>query len=87
MAYPPSSLVRTWRWIMTKASPHSQLTALVTWAMARIAELDRQERYEDSFALTEEFRDWILGLDHHPDRLEPLQVPHGLGLGALDMAD
>jgi hypothetical protein len=70
MAYRPSSLVEIRRWIMTKASPNGQLTAVVSWAMARIAVLDRQERYEDSFALTEEFGDWILGLDHQPDRLD-----------------
>jgi hypothetical protein len=72
---------------MTKASPHRRLTALVSWAMARIAELDRLERYEDSFALTEEFREWILGLDHQPERLETLLAPQKLGLGALDRAD
>ncbi|MCT0218251.1 hypothetical protein KQ304_04425 [Synechococcus sp. CS-1329] len=72
---------------MTQASPHRQLTALVTWAMARIAELDSLERYEESFALTEEFRDWILGLDHQPERLDTLLAPQRLGLNALDRAD
>ena len=70
---------------MTKASPHRQLTALVSWAVARIAELDHLQRYEESFALTEEFRDWILGLDHQPERLETLLIPQGLG--TLDMAE
>ncbi len=85
MVYSPFSLVPTRRWIMTKASPHRQLAALVSWALARIAELDRLERYEESFALTEEFRDWILGLDHQPERLKALLVPQGLG--TLDLAE
>ena len=47
----------------------------VGWAEARIALLDSSERYEDSFALTEEFREWILGVDDHPDQLEQLLAP------------
>ncbi|MBC1262193.1 hypothetical protein FQK07_13155 [Synechococcus sp. BSF8S] len=72
---------------MSKASPHRHLTALASWAMARIAELDRQERFEESFAITEEFREWILCHDLHPQLLDPLLMPRGRGLSALDMAE
>jgi len=51
------------------------LTAQVVWAQARITLLDASERYEDSFALTEESREWILCVDDHPDRLEALLAP------------
>ena len=29
------------------------------WASTRIAVLDSEERYEDSYAVTQEFREWI----------------------------
>ena len=29
------------------------------WASTRIAVLDKEQRYEDSYAVTEEFREWI----------------------------
>ena len=29
------------------------------WASTRIAVLDKEERYEDSYAITQEFREWI----------------------------
>ena len=32
------------------------------WASNRIAVLDRLEKYEDSYAIAEEFREWILSL-------------------------
>ncbi len=64
---------------MSNASLHRQLTDLVQWATARIAELDRDERFEESYALTEEFRDWILCLEQHPELAHPLLVPAGTG--------
>jgi hypothetical protein len=44
-----------------------RVTVAINWAAARIASLDDRERYEDSFALTEEFREWILCMDQHPE--------------------
>ena len=38
-------------------SVKSQVLACV---IERIQYLDRQERYEESYALTEEFREWLL---------------------------
>lgn len=53
-----------------EASMERRLTVAASWAVARAASLDSQERYEDSYAITQEFRDWIMGLDSHPEILE-----------------
>lgn len=50
----------------THASVHRRITVAVCWALARRAALDGLERFEDSFALTEEFREWLISLDSHP---------------------
>ena len=52
------------------ASFHRRITFSKCWATTRIALLDGQERYEDSYAITEEFREWITSIDEHPDHLE-----------------
>ena len=33
---------------------------VVSDVMRRIAALDQEQRYEDSYALTQEFREWLL---------------------------
>jgi len=54
-----------------------RLTVAINWSAARIASLDDRERYEDSYALTEEFREWILCVDEHTELLAEhvLMVP------------
>ncbi len=54
-----------------------RLTVAINWSAARIASLDDRERYEDSYALTEEFREWILCIDQHPELMaeQVLMVP------------
>ena len=54
-----------------------RLTVATCWAVARISTLDDLQHYEESFGLTEEFREWILCFDEHPERLEDtvLMVP------------
>ena len=52
------------------ASIHRRITFAKCWATTRIALLDVQERYEDSFAISEEFREWITCIDEHPEHLE-----------------
>ena len=54
-----------------------RITVAINWAAARIASLDDRERYEDSYALTEEFREWILCIDQHPELMaeQVLMVP------------
>jgi hypothetical protein len=54
-----------------------RLTVAINWSAARIASLDDRERYDDSYALTEEFREWILCVDEHPELMAEhvLMVP------------
>ena len=33
---------------------------VVSEVMQRIADLDQEQRYEESYALTQEFREWLL---------------------------
>jgi hypothetical protein len=59
-----------------------RLTVAVCWAFTRRAALDSRELYEDSFALNEEFREWLLCLEDHPEELRAsvLMVPRELRL-------
>ena len=56
---------------------HRRLTVAVCWAVSRRATLDSRELYEESFALNEEFREWLLCLEDHPRELSQtvLMVP------------
>jgi len=62
-----------------------RLSVAMNWSVARIANLDARERYEDSYALTQEFREWILCLDDQPELLSEsvLMVPRAWPGGAL----
>ena len=40
------------------------------WASTRIAVLDKEQRYEDSYAVTEEFREWITCMGENEVMLE-----------------
>lgn len=59
---------------------HRRLTVAVSWAMARAATLDCLEQFEESYSLNEEFREWLLCLDEHPELLDAavLMVPRDL---------
>ena len=48
------------------------------WASSRITLLDSAERYEDSYAITQEFREWIICLESKSSHLEDslLKVPN-----------
>ncbi len=63
------------------AAVHRRITVAVSWAMARAATLDCQEHFEESFALNEEFREWLLCVEEHPELLDAtvLMVPRNLG--------
>ena len=39
------------------------------WASSRIALMDSVENYEDSYALTQEFREWIVCLENKSDQI------------------
>jgi len=64
------------------ARVHRRVTVAVCWALARRAALDSRELYEDSFALSEEFREWLVSLENHPDVLQAnvLMVPSNQAL-------
>tara|TARA_B100000700_G_scaffold114478_1_gene128722 strand:- start:296 stop:526 length:231 start_codon:yes stop_codon:yes gene_type:complete len=48
------------------------------WAASRIALLDSVERYEDSYAISQEFCEWITCINTYPEGLEAstLKVPN-----------
>ena len=48
------------------------------WAASRIALLDGVERYEDSYAISQEFCEWITCINTYPEGLEAstLKVPN-----------
>ena len=52
------------------AALERRVSVATCWASTRIAVLDSAERYEDSYALTQEFREWITCLGEHPELLE-----------------
>ncbi|BEV36594.1 hypothetical protein [Synechococcus sp. M16CYN] len=41
------------------AAMERRVGVATTWSTARVKFLDREERYEDSYAVTQEFREWI----------------------------
>ncbi|QEY32006.1 hypothetical protein EVJ50_06890 [Synechococcus sp. RSCCF101] len=59
------------------ASRERRVFVATCWASTRIAVMDAAQRYEDSFAITQEFREWTLCLGQDPDGLEAslLMVP------------
>jgi hypothetical protein len=62
------------------AAVNRRLTVAVSWALARRATLDALEHFEESYALTEEFREWLVCLEDHPHLLATsvLMVPRDL---------
>ncbi len=58
-------------------SSKRRISVSTFWAASRIAVLDSLERYEESFSVTEEFREWITCSDERPELLEAstLMVP------------
>ncbi len=71
------------------AAVHRRITVAVSWAMARAATLDCQEHFEESFALNEEFREWLLCVEEHPELLDEsvLMVPRDLRQKAQPESD
>ncbi len=68
---------------------HRRLEVAVCWALTRRAVLDSRELFEESFALNEEFREWLLCLEDHPEILQEsiLMVPRNLSLQEKPEAD
>ena len=59
------------------AAMERRVSVATCWASTRIAVLDKEERYEDSYAVTEEFREWITCMGENEAMLESnvLAVP------------
>lgn len=68
---------------LIEAAVHRRITVAVCWAVSRRATLDSRELYEESYAINEEFREWLLCLEDHPLELSQtvLMVPQDLGAG------
>ena len=50
---------------------------IIAWATQRVTYLDRFQRYEDSYAVSQEFCEWITSVNVYPKGLKAatLQVP------------
>tara|TARA_B100000212_G_scaffold167846_1_gene126175 strand:- start:275 stop:505 length:231 start_codon:yes stop_codon:yes gene_type:complete len=42
--------------------PKRRIDIATSWASNRITVMDKLERYEDSYAIAEEFREWIVNI-------------------------
>ena len=45
--------------IVMDAAMERRVNVATNWATTRVSYLDKHERYEDSYAITQEFREWI----------------------------
>ena len=52
------------------AAMERRVSVATGWASTRIAVLDSEERYEDSYAVTQEFREWITCLGEDQSLLD-----------------
>ena len=52
------------------AAMERRVSVATGWASTRSAVLDSEERYEDSYAVTQEFREWITCLGENNEMLE-----------------
>ena len=50
---------------------------IIAWATHRVIHLDRLQRYEDSYAVSQEFCEWTTSVNVYPEGLKAatLQVP------------
>jgi len=65
------------------AAMERRVTVATGWASSRISMLDKDERYEDSYAITQEFREWITCIGEDDIMLEAnvLAVPRNPSKG------
>ena len=66
-----------WGLIMS-ASFNKRISIASCWAASRIALLDSVERYEDSYAINQEFCEWITCVNTYPEGIKAstLKVPN-----------
>ena len=50
---------------------------IIAWAAQRVTYLDKLQRYEDSYAVSQEFCEWITSVNVYPEGLKAatLKVP------------
>ena len=50
---------------------------IIAWAAQRVTYLDKLQRYEDSYAVSQEFREWTTSFNVYPEGIKAatLQVP------------
>ena len=59
------------RWgLIMNASFKKRISIASCWAASRIALLDGVERYEDSYAISQEFCEWITCINTYPEGLK-----------------
>ena len=63
--------------IVMDAAMERRIVVATGWASTRIAVLDKEERYEDSYAIAQEFCEWITCIGENVEMLEAnvLAVP------------
>ena len=51
--------------------------SIIAWACMRVTHLDQMQRYEDSYAVSQEFFEWTTSLNFHPQvtKAATLKVP------------
>ena len=49
------------------AAMERRVSVATGWASTRIAVLDKEELYEESYAITQEFREWITCIGENTD--------------------
>ena len=51
---------------------------IIAWAAQRVTYLDKLQRYEDSYAVSQEFCEWTTSFNVYPEGLKAatLQVPN-----------
>tara|TARA_B100000212_G_scaffold30245_1_gene19769 strand:+ start:106 stop:336 length:231 start_codon:yes stop_codon:yes gene_type:complete len=49
--------------------PKRRIDIATSWASNRINVMDKLEKYEDSFAIAEEFREWIVNIGQDNNNL------------------
>ena len=68
------------RGLFMTTSQERRVNITSCWASTRIALLDNFERYEDSYAITQEFREWIVAIRNIESNIQSsvLKVPNSL---------
>ena len=64
--------------------PKRRIDIATSWASNRIAVMDKLEKYEDSYAIAEEFREWILHIGENNENLKDYVLKFPKELKELD---